>query len=108
MLSQFSDPGIRSLAEYIETLETYTDCEAWGRSESINDGGRMTEQGYVTRDERSISKHYHGIVAAIPDEYKLNPYPIRPPCREKRTAPGQPGGGFFRPKNKPAREHGER
>ena len=94
-MAQSKDPAARTLAGYINTLESYRDYERFGRDLSINDGGRFTRDGYVMADWQGFRRIYNG---HVPEQYRLKPYPIRPPERVRTWCLKQK-----RQKNAPAR-----
>jgi len=69
-------------AEQIETLsipehlEYYIDFESYGRDIAINEGGVLTEIGYVHRNEEDFTEYYKG--CHIPDEYRIFAFPDPP------------------------------
>lgn len=85
-MAQSHDPAARALASYIDTLESYRDYERFGRDLSINEAGHFTRDGYIMVDWPGFRRVYDGLV---PEQYRLNPYPIRPPARNRARYPKQ-------------------
>jgi parvulin-like peptidyl-prolyl isomerase len=96
-MAQSYDPTALALASYIDTLESYRDYERYGRDLSINEGGRFTRDGYIAADWQGFRRVYDG---QVPEQYRLRPYLIRPPARnrarytkqKRQTAPARGGG----------------
>ena len=70
----------------------YFDYEAYGRDAVINDGGRLTEQGYIYNNKNTFTEWYDG--RDVPQEYRVSPQPptrLDPAKVELDEAPtGQP------------------
>ena len=79
-MARSKDPAARTLAGYIDTLESYRDYERFGRDLSINEGGRFNRDGYIMADWQGFQRIYDG---HVPEQRRLKPYPIRPPARSR-------------------------
>ena len=60
-----------------ETLEYYIDYDSYGRDIAKNDGGMITQYGYITKTREPFTEHYKG-KADIPREYRIFEYPDPP------------------------------
>ena len=85
-------PDVGSAEQYgyylIDTLETiklpqearhYFDFESYGGDTIINEGGSLTEQGYIYNNRSPFVEHYNG--REVPQEYRVTPdfsQPTRP------------------------------
>jgi len=57
-----------------ESIEPYFDHESYGWDVALDQGGRFTEQGFITKNRSGFIEHYSGR-ADLPDEYKVFAYP---------------------------------
>ncbi|MDD2965507.1 MAG: YodL domain-containing protein [Bacteroidales bacterium] len=60
--------------ELPEEVKKYFDYEAYGRDAVINDGGRLTEQGYIYNNKNTFTEWYDG--RDVPQEYRVMPQPV--------------------------------
>lgn len=58
-----------------EDILPYFDFEAYGRDESINEGGRFTSNGYISNPSDNFTEYYDGKKENIPSEYCVTSKP---------------------------------
>ncbi|MGL5513928.1 MAG: antirestriction protein ArdA [Sporomusa sp.] len=57
--------------ELPEAAKKYFDYEAYGRDSIINEGGEITEQGYIFNNKNTFTEWYEG--RDVPEEYRVTP-----------------------------------
>lgn len=62
--------------ELPEAAKKYFDYEAYGRDSIINEGGEISEQGYIYNNKNTFTEWYEG--RDVPEEYRVTPQPQQP------------------------------
>ena len=62
--------------ELPEAAKNYFDYEAYGSDTIINEGGELTDSGYICNNRTQFIEHYDG--RDVPEEYRVTPQPPQP------------------------------